>query len=74
MLLMHVPLTTLDLSSKSNALPNTIATERNHQLLWHQDNDIGAEGVRTLSEALKSNVTLKTLSLKGVQQHQQNEA
>ena len=39
-----------------------------HNTTQQTDNDIGAEGARLMSEALKTNTTLTTLNLRGEQE------
>ena len=73
MLLIHAPLTNLDLTSKISMLKQICVTINDAQQYFmptHEVNEIGVEGARKLSEALKNNTTLTTLNLMSVLQQQ----
>ena len=69
MLLMHVPLTTLNLSGNIRISLTKLLwyvderSKSRHKKPINTENWIGDEGARALSEALKTNTTLQSLNL-----------
>ena len=72
MLLMHVPLTTLNMSRDFVTVfkQNLVGDQKRQPKTMNTGNNIRANGVRSLSEALKNNTTLDTLKLGCVHHHQ----